>query len=169
MKQSTQSWSRADGYTITTEKSYLQIDVIHQFLSVDSYWAKGISKELVVKAVENSGVCYGIYKGNPSVDPSAKQVGFARVVTDFVRYAWVGDVFVLPAERGTGLSKWLMSVIVEHPLLKGTSFNLGTKDAHTLYQQFGFQSLANPENRLQRPVNWELIYEGHGCKEPASD
>lgn len=161
MKQSMELWTREDGYTITADKRHLQIDVIHSFLSEDSYWAKGITRELVVKAVENSAICYGIYKGNPYEDANAQQIGFARVVTDFVRFSWVGDVFVLPSERGLGLSKWLMGIIVEHPWLKGTSFNLGTKDAHTLYQQFGFEPLQNPENRLQRPLNWELVFQGH--------
>lgn len=161
MKQYPERWSRPDGYTITMDKSCLQIDVIHRFLCEDSYWAQGITKELVAKLIENSAICYGIYHGDPHLDPQAKQVGFARVVTDLVRFSWLGDVFVLPAHRGIGLSKWMVGVIVEHPWLKGTSFNLGTKDAHTLYQQFGFKPLEQPENRLQRPLNWEVIFEGH--------
>lgn len=158
-------WMSPDGFSITTDKTYLDIDVIHQFLSEESYWSKGIHKELVKKEIENSSICYGIYKGNPYLDEDVHQVGFARVVTDFVRFAWLGDVFVLPEYRGRGLSKWLMSVIVEHPYLKGVSFNLGTLDAHTLYQQFGFQPLAKPENRLSKPINWNVINQAYKITE----
>jgi GNAT superfamily N-acetyltransferase len=112
--------------------------MIHNFLSQESYWVKGIAKELVIASIENSILCYGIYKGNPT-DGSAKQIGFARVVYDLVRFSWLGDVFVLPEYRGLGLSKWLMRVITEHPKLIGTSFQLATKDAHSLYEQFGFK------------------------------
>lgn len=159
-------WTRADGYVITTEKSHLDLDTIYRFLHHDSYWVKGIPRELVQKGIEQSQLCYGVYQGNPTTDPEYRQVGFARVVTDFVRYAWLGDVFILPAHRGIGLSKWMMEVIVNHPYLQGTSFNLGTKDAHTLYQQYGFQPLANPENRLARPLDWEKICQAYQLKRP---
>ncbi|MGC5326913.1 GNAT family N-acetyltransferase [Brevibacillus sp. SYSU BS000544] len=150
-------WTREDGFFISMEKQYLDRSLIHNFLSEHSYWAKGIARELVEKCIENSAVCYGIYQGNPAEDPQAKQVGFARVVSDFVRFSWLGDVFVLPEYRGLELGKWLVGVIVEHPYLKGTSFNLGTADAHTLYNKFGFAALDKPENRLARPLNWDLV------------
>lgn len=161
----TQIWTRPDGYSITTEKEDLDIDTIYHFLHHDSYWSKGIPREFVQKSIEHSQLCYGIYQGNPAADREWKQVGFARVVTDFVRYAWLGDVFVLPEHRGKGLGKWLIGVIVAHPYLRGTSFNLGTKDAHTLYHQFGFQPLDNPENRLTRPLDWQKVYEAYQLKE----
>lgn len=159
-----ETWTRADGYTISTNKQHLDVDRVHLFLSENSYWAKGIARKLVEKSIENSTICYGIYRGNPSEDPQAEQVGFARVVSDYVRFSWLGDVFVLPEYRGLELGKWLVSVIVEHPYLKGTSFNLGTADAHKLYQKFGFAALANPENRMARPVNWDVINQAYQVK-----
>jgi GNAT superfamily N-acetyltransferase len=153
-------WTNNDGFTISTNKSFLDIEVIHNFLSNDSYWAKGIDKELIEASIENSILCYGIYEGNPT-DGCAKQVGFARVVSDLVRFSWLGDVFVVPEYRGRGLSKWLMGVITEHPKLKGTSFQLATKDAQSLYNQYGFKPLGQIENRMARPLNWEAVYDGY--------
>jgi N-acetylglutamate synthase-like GNAT family acetyltransferase len=151
---------RNGDFFISTNKSYLDIDVIYQFLSEESYWLKGISKELVIAAIENSILCYGIYEGDPT-SGSPKQIGFARVVSDLVRFSWLGDVFILPEYRGKGLSKWLMSVITEHPNLKGTNFHLATKDAHSLYAQYGFKPLDNIENRMARPFDWDAIYDGY--------
>ena len=153
-------WVNNDGMTISTNKDLLQIDVIHNFLSSDSYWVKGISKELVEASIENSILCYGVYEGNP-MDATAKQIGFARVVSDLVRFSWLGDVFILPEYRGRGLSKWLMSVITEHPKLKGTSFQLATKDAHALYEKYGFKPLEKIESRMSRPLDWGSVYEGY--------
>lgn len=153
-------WTNIDGFIISTNKRFLDMEVIHHFLSNDSYWAKGIAKELVEASIENSILCYGIYEGDPT-DGSAKQVGFARVVSDLVRFSWLGDVFVIPEFRGRGLSKWLMHVITEHPKLKGTSFQLATKDAHSLYNQYGFKPLEQIENKMARPLNWEAVYDGY--------
>ncbi|PKG23475.1 GNAT family N-acetyltransferase [Niallia nealsonii] len=139
------------------------MDMICDFLHHDSYWVKGIAKELIWASIENSSICYGIYKGNP-LEGNGQQVGFARVVTDFVRFSHLGDVFVLPEYRGRGLSKWMLSIIIEHPQLKGTYFSLATKDAHTLYEQFGFQSVENMEKRMARSLNWEAVYKGHRLK-----
>lgn len=160
MKEGTTCITNAEGFSICTDKSILQIDVIHHFLSKESYWAQDIDYELVEAAVENSSVCYGIYEGDINSD-HYRQIGFARVISDFVRFAWLSDVFVLPEYRGRGLSKWLMSVIVNNPKLKGTNFNLVTEDAQTLYAQFGFKPLENIERRLARPIDWEEIYRGH--------
>lgn len=148
------------GFTISTNKSFLDTEVIHHFLSKDSYWVKGIPKELVIASIENSILCYGVYEGDPHKGP-AKQVGFARVVSDLVRFSWLGDVFILPEYRERGLGKWLMNVITEHPKLKGTSFQLATKDAHSLYAQFGFKPLGNIETRMNRPLDWDLVHQGH--------
>ncbi|MFD0769017.1 GNAT family N-acetyltransferase [Bacillus sp. CGMCC 1.60114] len=153
-------WTNSDGFTISTNKSYLETDVIFEFLNKESYWVKGIAKELVISSIENSTICYGIFEGNPT-NGYAKQVGFARVVSDLVRFSWLGDVFVIPEYRGRGLSKWLMSVITEHPKLKGTSFLLATKDAHSLYAQYGFKALEQIENRMARPLDWADVYKGY--------
>ncbi len=156
-------WTRDDGFAISTEKSYLDIEMIYQFLRDESYWAQAIRKELVSASIEHSTLCYGIYEGDPR-EGQAKQVGFARVVSDLVRFSWLGDVLVLPEYRGRGLSKWMMGIIVEHPKLKGTSFNLGTNDAHGLYAQYGFQPIDKVENRMARPVDWDAVYAGHGLE-----
>ena len=79
-------WVNNDGITISTNKDFLDIELIHNFLSNDSYWVKGIAKELVEASIENSVLCYGIYEGNPSNGP-ARQIGFARVVSDLVRFS----------------------------------------------------------------------------------
>lgn len=156
-------WKREDGFAISTDKRYLDVDTIHQYLSEDSYWASGIAKELVQAAIENSTLCYGIYLGDPA-EGHAKQIGFARVVSDLVRFAWVGDVFVLPEYRGRGLSKWLMGIIMDHPKLKGVDFNLGTRDAHGLYEQFGFQKVGHTDTQMFRPRDMRLVYEAYGLQ-----
>ncbi|MGG0240495.1 GNAT family N-acetyltransferase [Bacillus rhizoplanae] len=148
-----------NGYFISTNKDLLQIDIIHSFLSKDSYWAKGIHKELVVEAIRNSPLCYGVYDSETN-----QQVGFARVITDFVRFSWLADVFILPAYRGKGLSKWLMEMIVKHPKLKGTRFMLVTQDAHTLYEQYGFEKITEPEKFMIRKLNMGVVIESYGLE-----
>lgn len=136
-------WHRGD-YTISTDNGRLEIPIIHHYLSNESYWAQGRSVETVQLALENS-FNFGIYKND-------RQVGFARVVTDFATFAWVADVFVLPEHRGQGLSKWLMEVILGHPRLQGfRRWVLATKDAHRLYERFGFIPLHRPERWMERP------------------
>jgi len=154
------TWTNNDGFTISIDKRFLDIEVIYHFLSNESYWVKGMAKELVEASIESSILCYGVYVGNPNNGP-AKQVGFARVVSDLVRFSWLGDVFIIPEYRGRGLSKWLLQIITEHPKLKGISFQLSTKDAHSLYSQFGFKPLEQIENRMARPLNLEEVYKGY--------
>jgi GNAT superfamily N-acetyltransferase len=138
-----ESWERGD-YLISTDRSRLDIDLIHDFLSKTAYWAVDRQREIVQRSIENS-LSFGIYKGN-------SQVGFARVVTDYATFAWVADVFVLPEHRGRGLSKWLMEVILAHPELQGfRRWVLATKDAHSLYARFGFIPLHRPERWMERP------------------
>jgi GNAT superfamily N-acetyltransferase len=136
-------WHRGD-YTISTDNERLEIPTIHHYLSNESYWAQGRSVETVQLALKNS-FNFGLYK-------NSKQVGFARVVTDFATFAWLADVFVLPEYRGQGLSKWLMEIILGHPRLQGfRRWVLATKDAHTLYERFGFIPLHRPERWMERP------------------
>jgi N-acetylglutamate synthase-like GNAT family acetyltransferase len=145
------SWEK-DGFTISTDKQYLDTDVIHHFLSVDSYWAKGITMDKVQKAIEKSSICFGMYEGDP-VNGEARQIGFVRAVTDFVRFAWIMDVFVLPEYRGVGLSKWMIETMVEQSELKDVrKMMLCTFDAHGLYEQYGFQTLDDPEIFMQRKI-----------------
>jgi N-acetylglutamate synthase-like GNAT family acetyltransferase len=145
------SWE-SDGFILSTDKQYLDTDVIHHFLSVDSYWAKGITMEKVKKSIEKSSICFGMYEGDPAKG-EAKQIGFVRAVTDFVRFAWIMDVFVVPEYRGRGLSKWMMETMVEQSELKDVrKMMLCTYDAHGLYEQYGFQKLDDPEIFMQRKI-----------------
>jgi len=129
-------------YTISTDKSKLDIPYIHQFIS-HSYWAENIPVEVVQRSIEGS-LCFGLYDGK-------KQIGFARVISDMATFAYLADVFVDDQYRGQGLSKWLMEIIMSHPNLQGLRrFMLGTKDAHGLYAKFGFTSLSQPERWMQK-------------------
>lgn len=131
---------RLDEFEISTDRARLNLDVVHGFLS-NSYWAKGIPRDLVKRSVENS-LCFGVYKGGG-------QIGFARVISDFATFAYLADVFVLPEERGKGVSKILVQTILSHPDLQGLRrFMLATLDAHGLYAKFGFEPLDHPERFL---------------------
>jgi len=115
--------------------------VIHGFLT-ECYWAKGIPREVVARSIENS-LCFGMYHDR-------KQIGFARVISDYATYAYIGDVFVLDSYRGRGLGKWLMECIMKHPRLRGLRrWSLVTGDAHGLYAQFGFTPLKTPERHME--------------------
>jgi GNAT superfamily N-acetyltransferase len=143
------TWSN-NGFTISTQKQYLDINVIHKFLCNDSYWAKGITIESVAKSIEHSSICFGLYEGDPRFEHAA-QIGFVRAATDFVRFAYIMDVFVLKEYRGKGLSKWMMEVVTEHSDLKHVGkMLLCTNDAHGLYAQYGFQEISNPEIFMER-------------------
>ena len=136
-------WQRGD-YTISTDKNRLDIRIIHDFISNCSYWAQGRQIATMQRALDNS-LNFGLYKNN-------QQIGFARVVTDYATFAWIADVFVLPEYRGQGLSKWLMEVILSHPELQGfRRWVLATKDAHSLYERYGFIALRRPERWMERP------------------
>ena len=133
---------RKDEFTLSTDRRRFDLGVIHSFLT-ESYWAKGISREIVARSMENS-LCFGIYTRD-------RQVGFARVISDFATYAYIADVFVLDAFRGRGLGKWLMESIMRHPRLQGLRrWSIVTSDAHGLYAQFGFKALKQPENYMER-------------------
>jgi len=130
-------------FYISTDKSRLDANMIHRFLSEDSYWAKGRSLEIVQKSIENS-LCFGLY------DETGRQLGFARVVTDYAVFGWLMDVFMLEEHRGNGHGKKLMDAIVNHPDLKNLRrMGLGTDDAHELYKQYGFTNLSKPENMME--------------------
>lgn len=132
-------------YTCTTDPACLDIAVVHRFLSEESYWAQGIALEKVERSIAHS-LCFSIWH-----EPTREQIGFARIISDFTVFAWIADVFVLPAHRGLGLSKWLMSVILAHPDLQGLRrMLLATRDAHGLYGQYGFTPLAIPERYMER-------------------
>jgi len=132
---------KAFDFCISTDRERLDLDLIHGFLT-NSYWAKGIPREVVARSIENS-LCFGVFT-------AGKQVGFARVVTDYATYAYIGDVFVLGGYSGRGLGKRLMECIVQHPRLQGLRrWSLVTRDAHGLHAQFGFTPLAAPERYME--------------------
>jgi len=131
-----------DGYLYSIDKDKLQFDVIHNYLSNESYWAKGISPDILRRSIENSE-CFGIYKGS-------EQVGFARVVTDKATFGYLGDVFVLEPHRGKGLSKNLMAFLLKHPELQGfRRWMLLTRDAQELYSKFEFIKFHTPSRCME--------------------
>ncbi len=132
-------------YRVSCASEDISISVVHQFLT-DSYWAKNIPVETLQKAIDNS-LCFSV------IAESSEQkelVGFARMITDKATFAYLADVFVLDSHRGNGLSKLLMKSILQHPDLQGLRrMVLATKDAHGLYQQFGFKKLASPDTFME--------------------
>lgn len=123
-----------DKFLYSSDKNKLNINYIHHFLSEESYWAKNIPLSIVQKSIEGS-LCFGIYDGE-------KQIGFARVITDYATFGYLADVFVDKVYRGKGISKNLMRFIMNCEALKGLRrLMLATLDAHGLYAQFGFESM----------------------------
>ena len=132
---------RQGKFVISTDRDRLDLDIVHGFLT-ESYWAEGIPREVVIRSIENS-LCFGVYG-------DGKQVGFARVISDYATYAYIADVFVLESYRRHGLGKWLMECIMRHPWLQGLRrWSLVTGDAHGLYTQFGFTALKTPEKYME--------------------
>lgn len=131
-------------YYLSNDKTLLDVPMIHDFISNRSYWGKGRTIETVRTSITHS-LCFGVY------NQENKQVGFARVVTDYVVVAWLMDLFILEDFRGQGLSKLLMTAIMAHPDLQNLKrWGLGTADAHSLYQQFGFTPLSKPEIMMEK-------------------
>ncbi|HSS44711.1 MAG TPA: GNAT family N-acetyltransferase [Thermoanaerobaculia bacterium] len=146
---------RRDDYSISTDRDRLDREVIHAFLR-ESYWARGIPREVVDRAIENA-LCFGLYAGD-------RQIGFARVISDLSTFAYLADVFVLDAHRGRGLGTWLVEVIRAHPDLQNLRrWMLATEDAHGLYRKFGFRPLQTPQRIMEIAV--PDIYGGPGPTE----
>lgn len=130
-------------FLISDDRARLDVAMIHRFLSEQSYWAATRTLEQTRTAIDNS-LCFGVYHG-------PRQVGFARVVSDFATFAYVGDVFIIGEYRGRGLSKLLMETIAAHASLQNLRrWLLATRDAHRLYERFGFSSLRFPEGWMER-------------------
>lgn len=142
------TWTK-DEFTLTTDKTRIDIAFVHAFLS-RSYWAENIPVEIVQQSIEGS-LCFCLLH-------QTGQIGFARVITDGATFGYLADVFIDEAWRGKGLSKWMMEIIIQHPALTGLRrLLLATRDAHGLYEQFGFKPVPNPESFMQihRPgVYW---------------
>ena len=128
-------------YEISCDKSRLDIDSIHGFLT-QSYWSFGVPREIVERAIENS-LCFGVFQ-------QQQQIGFARLITDKATFAYLADVYVLPEHRGNGIAKRLMAHVMRHPDLQGLRrMLLSTRDAHSLYARFGFGPLRTPGNVME--------------------
>jgi GNAT superfamily N-acetyltransferase len=130
---------------ISSDRARMDVELIHAFLSQDSYWAKNVPRAVVARAIEHS-LCFGAF------DDDA-QVGFARVITDYATFAYLADVFVLPPHRGRGIAARMMEAIGEHPDLHGLRrWHLVTRDAHALYARFGFTPIDAPERHMMKVV-----------------
>ena len=145
--------ARREGYTISTDPRHLDVGAVHRYLSGESYWAAGVPRRTLEKAIAGS-LNFGLYAG----EPGGTLAGYARVVTDRATFAWLCDVFVLPAHRGRGLGVWLMEVVMAHPDLQELrNFLLATRDAHGLYARFGFTPLEEPARWMairRRPASY---------------
>jgi GNAT superfamily N-acetyltransferase len=129
------------GYTISTDPMLLDFSQIYRYLSEESYWARERSRELVERSIHHS-LCFGVYTAGTGLP---KQVGFARVVSDYATFAYLADVFILPEYQGQGLGKWLVATILSHPDLQSVGrWTLYTNDAHELYRRFGFGTEQDP-------------------------
>jgi GNAT superfamily N-acetyltransferase len=133
------------GLRLSTDTAEMDAGAIHTYLSGESYWAAGIPRDVVERAIRHS-LCFGIFDGDA-------QVAFARVITDRATYAYLADVYVLRPYRGRGLSKWMMEAVLAHPELQGLRrWQLMTKDAQGLYARFGFTPPAHPDRCMERTV-----------------
>ncbi|MES2652618.1 MAG: GNAT family N-acetyltransferase [Bacteroidota bacterium] len=138
-----------NNFIFSDDINLIDVAAVHRYLSEESYWAKNIPFEIVKKSISNS-LCFGIYK-------DTKQVGFARWVTDKATFAYLCDVYIAQEFRGLGLSKKLMSLMMFHPDLQGLrTYCLATLDAHGLYSQFGFKTVATPDKLME--IRIENIY-----------
>ncbi|MCI0397525.1 MAG: GNAT family N-acetyltransferase [Chloroflexi bacterium] len=117
-------------FLITNDPQRVNLDLVCELLA-QSYWAPQRPREIIAKSIHNS-LCFSVYQGE-------RPVGFARVVTDRATFAWICDVIIHPDFRGHGLGKWLMACVVAHPDLQGTQQILKTRDAHSLYERYGFE------------------------------
>jgi GNAT superfamily N-acetyltransferase len=132
----------AGKYQITTDKNKVDIDVLHHFLSTQSGWATGISRELVEESLQHS-LCFSVLE-------QGRMVGFCRIITDMATFGYLVDVFVLPEMRGLGISRLLMEAVMTHPAVKKfRRFTLATSTAHGLYEKFGFTPLSKPESFME--------------------
>lgn len=133
-------WRREDGYRLSDDAGLADLDLVHGWLSRDSYWARGIPREVVERSLEGS-LCFSLL----APEPAGGQAGFCRAVTDRATFAYLADVFVLEAHRGRGLAKWMVARVLEHPDLQGLRrWLLATSTAHGLYSRLGFEPVGDP-------------------------
>ncbi len=129
-------------YEVSCDPSRIDVALVHEFLRT-SYWAEGRSRETVERSIQHS-MCFGVYAGG-------QQIAFARVITDRAVFAYLADVFVVPEFRGRGVGKGLVQAVLAHPDLQTLrTFMLGTRDAHSLYERFGFKPIREPQRLMSR-------------------
>jgi GNAT superfamily N-acetyltransferase len=136
------TWQGPNGYWVSDDTSLIDVDLVHEWLTTQSYWAQNRSRPTMEKAISHS-LNLGLY------EQGGAQVGFCRWVTDGATFAWLCDVFVEPGQRGQGAGVFLVQIATEHPEVRGLRFLLGTKDAHTLYSRFGFAAPVHPERMME--------------------
>ncbi len=130
-------------YTVSDDSTRLDLHAMHAYLN-RAYWSPGIPFETVMRALQSS-LCVGAY------DAAGAQVGLVRVISDYATFCYVCDVYVLEDHRGRGLSQAMLAMIMNHPKLQGLRrWSLVTADAHSLYSQFGFSPVAQPERHMER-------------------
>jgi GNAT superfamily N-acetyltransferase len=135
--------TNADGYTLSTEPSRLDLDRVHTWLSTDAYWALGRSREVVGRTFAGS-VGFGVYR------PDGVQVAVARAVTDSATFAWLCDVYVDRSERGRGLGRWMVGAARDELATRGVRrILLATADAHGVYAKLGFTPLADTDRWME--------------------
>jgi GNAT superfamily N-acetyltransferase len=137
-------WNGPDGYWVSDDRSLIEPERVHHWMSNESYWAAGRRYEVMQRAIENSLVL-GLYA------PDGTQAGFARLVTDYSTFAWLCDVFVGDEHRGRGIGSFLVEKAVGHPDVAGVRQVLATRPGRTLYQRHGYVSLLSPERWMERP------------------
>ncbi len=132
---------RRGPFLVSTDPARLDAPAIHAYLRI-SYWAEEIPLDVVRRSLEHS-LCFGLYEGS-------RQIGLARVISDYTTFAYLCDVYVLPERQGQGLGKWLMECVMSHPSLQGLRrLMLATSDAHGLYRRFGFTEPAAPDRLME--------------------
>ncbi|MFN0010979.1 MAG: GNAT family N-acetyltransferase [Phycisphaerales bacterium] len=166
--------ARQDGFLISTDKARLDLDAIHAELSA-SYWSPGIPRSFVERAIRAS-LCFGVYEeaagaGGMPAAARPRQVGFARIISDFSSFAYMADVYITASHRQRGLSKWLVQTMIAHPDLQNLRrFCLMTRDAHGLYARFGFGPMPDATRfmeKLDRDVYKRLASVQHPHANPA--
>ena len=130
-------------YRVSSDRAQLDVSLIHEYLSCESYWARHVPRAVIERAIANS-ICFGLYEAE-------RQIGFARVVTDSATFGYLADVFIVASHRGRGLGRTLVAAVMAHPDLQGLRrFMLATRDAHGLYRQFGFTAPKHPQVLMER-------------------
>ena len=132
------------GYWTSDELALVDVARVHQWMSEESYWARGVARDVMARAIENS-LSVGLYA------PDGTQAGFARLVTDRATFAWLCDVFVDPAHRGQGLGSFLVAQTIGHPDVADIRQVLMAEPGRTIYRRFGYDDLLRPERWMERP------------------